>query len=203
MRDARAGSLERDWRSVRPAALWDRMQTPKPGLECEEPTAFDEKNPLAALASLDALYCGSAVVEDYFAMLEVVNSPHQLWEPAAAAGPRQALDAWYKLSIQCVDEFEAALPVSERVVDHPGAVLPAAVNTRREQCLRERDLLTEWYEAGLVSTGADVDWVERSRQRQSGWSDSQASTLRRDEQLRLLDDPSYRAAREVLPHYWL
>jgi hypothetical protein len=219
LRDARNGQLETGWRERHLSERLGKV------LEWRPPSEFDVRSfvqqfpleevlagkadPLAPLAGL-----GSAreewVADRYFTMLEVASCQVEDWEPGASVGVRQALDAWYGMSLRCVDEDEAEIPNVPPGKDQLGAQLAwhmaPTVARMHWQCTCDRDLLTESYEAGLASLTGDRDWVSRSRERVSRWPDLHGvgGTVypTRDEQLWRLDDFSYQASRELLPPYW-
>lgn len=214
---ARCGDLEADWREARPAAAFAAVQEWRPGpplLPPCEPLNFDDfdpANPLAPLGEMCDWWMGAPARENallikYFTILDVASvCPVGAWEPGSGAPAHEALDAWYQTSVACAATELAELPEipygsderSQRIALSMG---PTVMRWRAENQQRV-DLLTEWFEAGLVSIGGgDGDWVARSRERVSKWSE--VLGFSRNAQLWKLDDPLYQASRELLPPYW-
>lgn len=212
--DARRGELSADWRTQRlSAALAAVEQHPVWG--CEEAAAVDPlrlpaSDPDDPLSPLKALGDGplglQAQMSTYFTLLDVITTcPAAEWEPGVGGSARAALDAWYAAAMQCLAEARRGIP------EDPEGDDERSVRTRlslgrvwarlRAESQRDADLLTESYEAGLVSVGAgDGGWVERSRRRVANWSES--ISFSRSEHLWTLDDPLYVTSREWLPTYW-
>jgi hypothetical protein len=167
--------------------------------------------PLAALGELCDWWKGlpahqATLSGAYFSILDLVTvCPVGAWEPGSGASAREALDAWYETSVACAAAGLAELPEFPLGADERSQRLALSMGTTvtrwRAEHQRTVDLLTESYEAGLVSVGdGDDDWVARSRSRVAKWSD--VLGVSRDEQLWLLDDPLYQASRELIPPYW-
>lgn len=212
--DARRGELSADWRTQRlSAALAAVEQHPVWG--CEEVasvdplrlTASDPDDPLSPLKDLGNGPLGlQAEMSTYFTLLDVITTcPPAEWEPGAGGSARAALDAWYAAAMQCVVEAGRGIPEVPEGEDERSVRTRLSVGRvwarQRAENQRDADLLTESYEAGLVSVGTgDGDWVERSRRRVAKWPDS--ISFSRSEHLWTLDDPLYATSREWLPAYW-
>ena len=211
--DARRGELPADWRTQRlSAALAAVEQHPVWG--CEEVAvdplklpASDPDDPLSPLKALSDGPLGlQAEMSTYFTLLDVITTcPTADWEPGVAESARVALDAWYAAAMQCVVEGGRGIPEAPEGEDEQSVRTRLSLGKlwarQRAENQRDADLLTESYEAGLVSVGAsDGNWVERSRRRVANWPDSMSFS--RSEHLWTLDDPLYVTSREWLPTYW-
>ncbi|MCV7224795.1 hypothetical protein [Mycolicibacterium komossense] len=167
--------------------------------------AFDPDNPLAPLAALDTGPLGiERRLSNYFTLLDVVTTcPLSPWEPAADGSARAALEAWYAASVDCLAARSEGpeIPRRDGEDEDTHRLRTQLVTKRRAESQRDADLLTESYEAGLVSVGAgDGGWVERSRRRVTDWPG--CLSFSRLEHLWALDDPLYVTSREWLPVYW-
>lgn len=210
--DARRGELPADWRAQRlSAALAAVEQHPAWGREeVVDPLrlpASDPDDPLAALKGLGDGPLGlDAQMSCYFTLLDVIATcPAAEWEPGVGGSARAALDAWYAAAMQCIAEAGREIPEVPEGGDEWSVRTRLGVGSLwarwREENQRDTDLLTESYEAGLVSVGAgDGGWVERSRRRIANWPES--ISFSRLEHLWTLDDPLYVTSRESLPAYW-
>lgn len=211
--DARRGELSADWRTQRlSAALAAVEQHPVWG--CEEVavdplrlSAFDPDDPLSPLKKLSNGRLGlQAQISSYLTLLDVITTcPAAEWEPGVGGSGRVALDAWYAAAMQCVVEAGSGIPEVPEGDDDQSVRTRLSLGRvwarQRAENQRDADLLTESYEAGLVSVGAgDGGWVERSRRRVTNWPDSMSFS--RSEHLWTLDDPLYITSREWLPGYW-
>jgi hypothetical protein len=211
--DARRGELPADWRTQRlSAALAAVEQHPVWGGEevAVDPLRLPASDPDDSLSPLKELGNGplglQAQMSTYFTLLDVITTcPAAAWEPGVGGSARAALDAWYAAAMLCVVEAGKEIPAvpegdDERSVRTRLSVGRVWARWRAEN-QRDADLLTESYEAALVSVGAgDSGWVERSRRRVANWPDS--ISFSRSEHLWMLDDPLYVTSREWLPAYW-
>lgn len=213
LRDARSGVLEANWRECRPEmallGLRDAATNPEPPVI--PPPPYEGTNPFAGLGELRVYRKPRWQWEtEYFALLEIVGTPVWAWEPAVNAGRGwvHALGAWYALSLECVNT-RAILAMQQLSYARAANAFMPLVALREDpfhgSFERERDLLTESYEAGLCAGGwthADcmhgVDWIGNAHRRTACWRDE----TERDRHLAELDSADYRARLERLPHYW-
>lgn len=211
--EARRGELPAAWREERLSAALAAVEQQQQASAPPEPVdplrpVYDPDNPLAALKELDRGPMGlDRRVNSYFTLLDVVTTcPAAVWEPAVEGPTRAALDAWYSAALGCVTEACSEIPAIPQGDDERSVRTRLGSGMhwtkRRAESQRDADLLTESYEAGLVSIGVgDGGWVERSRRRVAAWPD--VIGLSRHEHWWLLDDPLYQASREWLPEYWM
>jgi hypothetical protein len=211
--DARRGELSADWRTRRLSAalaavehhpVWGGDEVTVDPLQLP---ASDPDDPLSPLKELGNGPLGlQAEMSTYFTLLDVITTcPATEWEPGVGGSARAALDAWYAAATQCVVEAGSGIPEVPEGEDEQSVRTRLSVGKvwarQRAENQRDADLLTESYEAGLVSVGAgDGGWVERSRQRVANWPDR--ISFSRSEHLWKLDDPLYVISREWLPAYW-
>ncbi|GAB4977069.1 hypothetical protein MAHJHV57_44580 [Mycobacterium avium subsp. hominissuis] len=209
--EARRGELSADWREGRLSAALAAVEQHQASLPPEpvDPyrPVYDPDDPLAALKELDRGPMGLDLrVNSYFTLLDLVTTlPVAVWEPELVGSARAALDAWYLAALGCVAEACGEIPEVPDGDDERGVRTRLGIGTawvkRRVECQRDADLLTESYEAGLVSLGAgDGGWVERSRRRVALWPD--VIGFSRHEHWWLVDDPLYQVSRQWLPAYW-
>ena len=122
---------------------------------------------------------------------EVANLPNADWEPDMKVGWREALEAWFVATKQCLDEMEDA---QRRI--HVEVGLP--LGNLRADFAMDRDLDTASYRAGLTAAGLVSNWFEWLGERVRSWPHGP----RREGQLQAMADADYRRQLQQLPRYW-